>query len=89
MSERRPYRVIMRSKTLKTLARMPGGARRQVLGRLERLGENPNRRDLDVLPLRGSPGFRLRVGGWRVIFSRNDEDREISVLQIRSRGGAY
>ena len=71
------------------LAKMSGGDRRRVLGRLERLGENPDRRDIDVRPLRGHSGYRLRVGGWRVIFSRDDTDRKISVLQIRARGDAY
>ena len=83
------YRVKMRNKALKTLAKMSGGDRRRVLGRLERLAEDPDRRDVDVAPLRGYPGFRLRVGGWRVVFSRDDAAREISVLQIRPRGDAY
>ena len=83
------HRIRMRNKALKTLSRMSGGDRRRVLGRLERLAENPDRRDVDVAPLRRYPGFRLRVGGWRVVFSRNDAAREINVLQIRSRGDAY
>ena len=82
------YRLKMRNKALKTLARMSGGDRCRVSGRLERLAENPDRRDADVAPLRGYPGFRLRVGGWRVVFSRDDAAREISALQIRSRRGA-
>lgn len=81
-------RVKMRNKALKTLAKMSGGDRRRVLGTLERLAENPDRRGADVAPLRGYPGFRLRVGGWRVVFSRGGAAREISVLQIRPRSGA-
>ena len=37
----------MRNKALKALTRMPGGDRRRVLGRLERLEENPARRDIE------------------------------------------
>ena len=83
------YQILMRNRALKMLAKMPGGDRRRVLGRLERLGENPDRRDIDIRPLRGHPGYRLRVGRWRVTFSRDDTERKISVLQIRARGDAY
>ena len=41
------------------------------------------------MPLRGRPGFRLRIGGWRVIFDRHEEAREIDVLRIGPRGDVY
>ena len=44
-----------------------------MLSELERLAENPDRRDIDVEPLVGRPGFRLRVGDRRIIFDRDDE----------------
>ena len=37
----------------------------------------------------GRPGFRLRIGGWRVIFERHEEAREIDVLRIGPRGDVY
>lgn len=33
--------------------------------------------------------WRLRVGGWRIIFERDDADRRIDVLAVRPRGDAY
>lgn len=47
----------------------------------------------DVKPLkgRGAAGdeWRLRVGGWRVIYVLDREARIISVLAVRPRGNAY
>ena len=41
------------------------------------------------MPLRGRPGFRLRVGTWRVIFERDEEAQTIDVLRIGPRGDVY
>ena len=46
----------------------------------------------NVVRLRSRPGrYRLkpRVGGWRVIFSRDDEAKEIRVERIAPRADAY
>jgi mRNA interferase RelE/StbE len=44
----------------------------------------------DVKMLRGAERlWRLRVGEWRVIFDRRDDERVIDVLAVRPRGGAY
>ena len=56
---------------------------------LDKLAQNPGRRDIDVTPLRGRPGLRLRVGPWRVIFERDEEARKIDVLRIGPRGDVY
>lgn len=42
----------------------------------------------DIKPLRGSEGnFRLRIGGWRVLFSHEGDD--IWVKKIAPRGEVY
>lgn len=45
----------------------------------------------DVARLTGirPPEYRLRVGDWRVIFHKDDQQREIVVLHILPRGKAY
>lgn len=44
----------------------------------------------DVKRLRGPKRlWRLRVGEWRVIFDRRDDERVIDVLAVRPRGRAY
>ncbi len=41
----------------------------------------------DVKRLKGVPGYRLRVGRYRVIFERRDD--RIVIIDVRHRGSAY
>ena len=41
----------------------------------------------DIKKLQGREGYRLRVGGWRILF--NIKDGKIIVTNIAPRGGAY
>ena len=68
---------------------MPRQNAQRIRRELDKLAENPDRPDLDVSPLRGRPGFRLRVGDVRIIFERDDESRLIDVLRIAPRGQIY
>ena len=83
------YRLTIRKQAIKTLQRMRARDARRVRGELGRLAQYPGGRDIDVTPLRGRPGFRLRVGTWRVIFERDQEARKIEVLRIGPRGDVY
>lgn len=83
------YRLTIRRHAIKALLKMPVQDSRRVREDLKKLAERPDRRDIDVARLRGRPGFRLRVGGWRVICERDDEAREIRILRIGSRGDVY
>ena len=44
---------------------------------------------IDVTRLVGEEGFRLRVGGWRCLFTIEDDDELIRVYSIRRRGDVY
>ena len=45
---------------------------------------------MDVKKLEGEEDlFRLRVGGWRVVFDRQDELKIIAIEKIKPRGDAY
>lgn len=45
--------------------------------------------DGDIKPLKGSTGtYRLRVGGWRILFSYPEHDT-ILIEKIGPRGGVY
>ncbi|MXZ19667.1 MAG: type II toxin-antitoxin system RelE/ParE family toxin [Caldilineaceae bacterium SB0665_bin_25] len=68
---------------------MPRQSAQRVRRALDKLSEDPDRRDVDIAPLEGRPGFRLRVGGYRVILERDDEARTIDVLRVAPRGQAY
>lgn len=45
---------------------------------------------IDVIRLRGTNAdYRLRVGDWRVIFRRLDDELVILVVRVLPRGRAY
>ena len=35
--------------------------------------------------LRGLEGWRIRIGNWRVIYHINDQDRVVTIVEIRRR----
>ena len=83
------YRLTIKKQAIKAFQKMPRQSAQRVRRALDRLAENPARRDVDIAPLEGRPGFRLRVGDYRVIFERDDEARTIDVLRVAPRGQAY
>ena len=83
------YKLTFRRQAIKTLRQMPAREALRIRRELDELAESPDRRDLDVRPLGGRPGFRLRVGEMRIIFERDDDARVIDVLRIAPRGQAY
>lgn len=76
-----------RKQAAKALAAMPAKRAASIVAKIESLARDPRRRDLDVKALHGQPGFRLRVGDFRVIY-KIESDR-IVVDWIGPRGGAY
>ena len=83
------YRLTIRKQAIKTLQRMRVRDARRVRSELDKLAHNPGKRTSDITPLRGRPGFRLRVGAWRIIFERDEETRTIDILRIGPRGDVY
>lgn len=67
----------------------PRSDRNRITEKIVLLGLNPDNPCLDIKKLQGEPYFRLRVGGWRVIFDRDDAVRIISIEKIKSRGDVY
>ena len=75
------------AKALKTLRRLPRDAAMRIRKRIDSLARDPRTTRLDVGKLRGRPGYRLRVGDWRVIYDIDDDTLHVRV--IAPRGGAY
>ena len=53
------------------------------------LGADPDKNVLDIKQLKGSRLWRVRVGGWRIIYDRQDIVKIIQVEKIKPRGDAY
>jgi len=71
----------------KDLARLDRRTRERIVAAIELLAESERG---DIRRLQGSRSdiLRLRVGGWRVLFSK-DEGPSIVVRRVLARGSAY
>lgn len=84
-----PYAVIIRQQAKKKLQSLPRPERVRIAEKIHQLGLDPDAPELDLKKLEGEPLWRLRVGGWRIIFDRQDEVRIIAIEKIKPRGDAY
>jgi mRNA interferase RelE/StbE len=80
-------RIAYTKQALKALRRIPANTARTIRAKIDQYAANPSSLANNVKKLRGRPGYRLRVGDWRVIF---DEDGNVlSILDVGPRGGIY
>ena len=79
------YEVHLSNRAAKDLDRLSGDARKRVIARLGQLAEDPkNPRFASELTNQG--GLRKsRVGGWRIIFTVEDEQRIVFVVTVERR----
>ena len=71
------------------LARLPFKIKSKIVNKLHELKTNPEGSNLDLDKLRGESGYRLRVGQYRIIYTRHDDELIIEVVKIRPRGDIY
>jgi len=83
------YTLLIKKQAKKILQSVPRPDRNRITEKIVLLGANPDSPSLDIKKLQGEPYFRLRVGGWRIIFDRADEVKIISIEKIKSRGDVY
>ncbi|MDK9721349.1 MAG: type II toxin-antitoxin system RelE/ParE family toxin [Rhodospirillales bacterium] len=83
------WRVEYSSEVIVTLRRMPANTARTIRGKVERLAGNPYAPNNNVKALKGRPGYRLRVGDWRVIYELQGSVLVVEVLAIAPRGSVY
>ena len=83
------YKIVFTKQVYKSLRKTPRNVVSRLRKKLERIAENPYARYANVTKLQDRPGYRLRVGDWRVIYDIRNEELIILVLKIDSRGGVY
>jgi mRNA interferase RelE/StbE len=83
------YRVLFTKSAGKTLRKLPRNVAQRIRRSLDDLATNPYAEHLDVAKLQNRPGYRLRVGDWRVIYEIENDRLIILVLRIGSRGEVY
>lgn len=83
------YRLLFTKQAQRSLLKLPKGKSAAIVQRLEQIAKDPYGRHNNATKLQNRPGFRLRVGDWRVIYEIRDEELVILVLGIASRGEIY
>ena len=71
------------------MRKLPENIRRNIVGKLSVLAADPTVANNNVRPLRGVPGFRLRVGDWRVLYEIDHARRRLRVRHVGPRGEGY
>lgn len=77
------WTVVLAGPAKKALKRVRAGDRPRILAALEEMRENPFQGD--IRKLQGLPGFRRRVGNWRILFEVVLERRHVVVAAIERR----
>ena len=80
-------RIKYRKAAQRALDRMPLNQRKLIQSKIEDYAREPSTLRNNVLRLTGRPGYRMRVGNWRVIFEVSES--EVDVLAIGPRGSVY
>ncbi len=83
------YELKYRRQARNYLARLPLKIKSVIVNNLHELAANPDNPSLDIDVLKGRKGFRLRVGQYRIIYTRQDDQLLIEVVKIRTRGDIY
>ncbi len=71
------------------LQRMPNNIAKTIVRKINQLAENPYAPNNNITRLIGEPGYRLRVGDWRVLYAIHDDTLIIEIVKIGPRGGVY
>jgi mRNA interferase RelE/StbE len=83
------YKIFFAKQAAKSLQKMPQKTAILIWEKLARIASDPFAGHLNTTKLQGRPGYRLRVGDWRVIYEINNDELVILVLKIATRGEIY
>ena len=77
------WNVVLAGPAAKSLKKVPAGDRKKILAALEQMQQNPFQGD--IRKLQGLPGFRRRVGNWRILFEIVVERKHLVITAIERR----
>ena len=84
-----PYAIEYRRRAARYLTLLPRHERDRIVDAIESLADDPDTKRLDTKQLKNRPGYRLRVGAYRVLYERHDDRLVILIVAVRPRGDAY
>ena len=83
------YEVRLESSAEHDLEQLSRDMLRRIDSKLVALARNPRPRGVVKLQGREGLGWRVRVGGYRILYTIDDEANVVTVYRIRPRGSAY
>jgi mRNA interferase RelE/StbE len=83
------YKIIFKKEAAKSLNKIPRNVAKLIREKLEAIATNPYADHPNAKKLQGRDGYRLRVGGWRVIYEIQNDQMAILVLRVAPRGEVY
>jgi len=83
------YRIEFTRQALQALLKVPPKIKQLIKEKMDQIASDPYAKHNNVTKLQGRPGFRLRVGEWRVIYEIDKEKFIIVVLKVAPRGEVY
>jgi mRNA interferase RelE/StbE len=82
-----PYRIELRPAAIRALKRIHPEDKERVQGAIALLGQDP--RPPKAIALSGRPGYRVRVGDYRIIYTTQDDVLLVVVVNPRHRRDIY
>lgn len=83
------YSIKYSSSARKALKAMPRNLAERIMDKIGAVAADPFAPNHNVKRLTGHPGYRLRVGDWRVVYTVHEQMLLITVARIAPRGGVY
>ena len=82
------YKITFSKQADKALRRMPRNVAIIIAKKIKELAESPKRMR-NVKKITDHPGYRMRVGDWRVVYTVKEKEVLIHIVKIKSRGEVY
>ncbi|WP_297633887.1 type II toxin-antitoxin system RelE family toxin [Caldilinea sp.] len=83
------YRIVFAKEAQRTLLRLPRNTAILIREKLQLLALDPYAPNSNIKKLQNRPGYRLRVGDWRIIYEIQHDVLAILVIKIAKRGEVY
>ncbi len=80
------YEIIFSDKALRELKKLEKNTQERIIAALERIRIRP---EVYVTKLVGDPGYKLRIGDYRVIMDIDNKQLKILVLKVGHRKNVY
>ncbi|MDT0194082.1 type II toxin-antitoxin system RelE/ParE family toxin [Arthrobacter sp. AB6] len=82
-----PYRIELRPAAIRALKKIHSEDKERIQGAIALLGQDP--RPPKAIALSGRPGYRVRVGDYRIIYTIEDDVLLVVVVTVGHRRDVY